>query len=184
MYDTVRKSFWVAWVPVAFLFITFGCSETPVESPEVVGWSTITAAHNVVGTLSFDPAYSSVLDPLADPTASFGNVAHGRPSSNAADPFTTITVSALADAQTVVFELALTADGGHSETTSFTLQVENTFTPPTIIAASTTWTSDTTYLIGANTVVMPGATLTIDGTQGRSTIPCNISGSALSICRV
>ena len=67
-----------------------------------------------------------------------------------------------ADAHAATFELSLTGDGGYAETLPFSVAIENTFTPPTIIATDTTWTSDKTYLIQQNTVVMDQATLTIE----------------------
>jgi subtilisin family serine protease len=114
---------------------------------------------NVTATLS---TANPSIGPISHNTVSFGAVDHDLGTFNSADPFTTITVSASAVSQPVVFSLALTGDGGYSDLTTFSLQIENVYTPPTIIGTNTTWTKDKTYVITQNTVVMNAATLTIE----------------------
>jgi len=73
-----------------------------------------------------------------------------------------INISNTSIAHSVPFELSITAYGGYAANLSFDISVDNTFTPPTIIGTDTMWTSDKTYLISSNTVVMDSANLTIE----------------------
>lgn len=63
--------------------------------------------------------------------------------------------------------LYLTSDA-YATTTTFTIRTENAYNPLSIIGTTTTWTADRTYTLEQNTIVMPGALLTIEpGTDVR-----------------
>ena len=110
----------------------------------------------VTGTL----ATTDALVTLGDTHGAWGNLASGQ-SKNPSDLFTTVTLSASSPAHVIPFTLKLAASGGFTQTLSFEVRAESFTTPPAIISANTTWTSDKTYLIKASTVVMPTAKLTI-----------------------
>ncbi len=121
-------------------------------------------AQDVTGTLSTsDP---DVI--LTDASTAWGAIASGE-TKEAIDANENASVTVDADAHTVAFDMTVssrvvtsTGVAKYEDMLAFTVPIEKTFTPPTIIATDTTWTADKTYVIEANTVVMPSATLTIE----------------------
>jgi hypothetical protein len=121
-------------------------------------------AEEVSGTLSSaDPDVS-----LTDISTAWGGISSDETKS-AHETIDNAFVSAAAVAHDALFDLEVSAQystvtGVHQATAVLPLHIhiDNSFTPPTIIGTDTTWTADKTYVIEETTVVMPGATLTIE----------------------
>ena len=121
-------------------------------------------ADDVIGTLaSSDPDIS-----LTDTSTAWGVIASDE-TEPATETIDNAFISASAGAHDALFSLAVSAQYStvtgvqvYNSVHSLTIPIDNTYTPPEIITADTTWTSDKTYVIETNTIVMPSATLTIE----------------------
>ncbi len=136
------------------------------------------AARNVAVTLS---TADTDIGPIADATADFDMVNHGKTIANSADPFSTVTVANVTVTKKVAFNLAVTADGGYSSNLFFELPIEN---EQVIfgVKSNQTFTNATTYHVTGNlslrgnTVIQPGAVFKVDpGVDVRADATCNLS---------